>query len=699
MAKRLIIRGGSLFIVVSIFLSLILVTNVKATVVPWNPTGGVSQGSSIFPYTDAELDNLMTQMAATGALYFRVDVDWAYVQAGGPSSYNWYNPDRIINKAISFGFKVIALINRAPDWANGSNPPYYLPLNSTDFGNFSYQVASRYMPLGVDVFELWNENNLSAGDDVVAYTNNILKPGYINIKQRGSELGKPSTVLTGGVGPATTDGIHLSMHDYVAGIYANGGKGYFDALAVHPYCWPADPTVMTSGSWFLKTMDLFSIMQSNGDGNKKIWGTEVGWPNGSDLQSVTEAQTADYLTKAYNLWRSWSFAGPLLWYNPRDTGTNLADTEQNFGLLHYDWSQKPAYTNFVNAMSQTPTPTSPGSLFSDDFESGSASNWTIVNGSWSVVTDGTKVYNQLNTSGEGLLYAASSLWTNYTVQEDLKLYTSGATGIVARYMDSNNYYMFRLNTSLGQVELYKKVAGTFTLLKATPMTINLNTWYTLKLVLNGSSITGYVNGTQQVYATDSSFISGYVGARTYSQSASIDNIVVSGILSSDNFESGSSSNWTLVNGSWSVAVDGTNVFKQSSMSGEGLEYSGSTWWTDYTVQGDLKLYNTDTSSTATGIIARYTDNNNYYMLRLNSGLGQVQLYKKVGGTFTLLQAAPMAINTNAWYTLKLVLSGSEITGYVNEVQQVSVADSSLTSGCIGARTFNQSASIDNIIVN
>jgi len=673
----------------------------EAAAIPWNPTGGVSQGSSIFQYSDADLDTLLTKMAATGALYFRVDVSWSTVQAGGPTSYNWTVSDRVINKAIAKGFKIIALLTYAPAWANGNNPYYYLPVNDADFGNFSYEAASHYMPLGIDVFELWNENNLSAACNVVAYTNNVLKPGYTKIKQRGAELGKPSTVLTGGVGPATSDGTHLSMYDYVAGIYANGGKGYFDALATHPYCWPRDPNVMSQGNWFLKTMDLYSLMQANGDDNKKIWGTEVGWPNGTGTGAVTEAQTADYLTKAYATWRSWSFAGPLIWYNPRDVGTDVTNTEQNFGLLRYDWTQKSAYASLVGAMTQTPAPTSPASLFSDNFESGDAGNWTPVSGSWSIVTDGSNVYKQTNTTGESIVYAANSLWTNYSVQADVKLFNTAATntasGIVARYTDSNNYYMFRLNSDAGQVQLYKKAGGTFTLLQSTVMTININTWYTLKLVLDGSSITGYVDGVQKAFATDGSLTSGYIGFRTYYQSAAIDNVIVAGLQFSDNFENGSADNFTSVSGSWAVAADGTNVYKQSGAVGEALSVAGNNWWTDYTIQVDLKLYNAG-SGGAAGILARYTDSNNYYMFRLHSGLGQVQLYKKAGGTFTLLQTAPMTVNLNTWYTLMLVLNGSSITGYVNGLQQVSVTDSSLTSGRIGVRTFDQSAGFDNIVV-
>lgn len=176
----------------------------------------------------------------------------------------------------------------------------------------------------------------------------------------------------------------------------------------------------------------------------------------------------------------------------------------------------------------TPTPTPGGNLFSDDFEDGNSTGWTVVNGSWSVVTDGTKVFKQSSTSGEGLVYAGNSSWTNYTVEAKLKLYNVGAntaSGIIARYADGNNYYLLRLHGS-GKVQLYKKAGGTFALLQEATQTGAANTWYTLKLVMNGSVLTGYVDGVQKVSVTDSSGASGCIGARTYTQSAAIDDVVV-----------------------------------------------------------------------------------------------------------------------------------------------------------------------------
>lgn len=178
----------------------------------------------------------------------------------------------------------------------------------------------------------------------------------------------------------------------------------------------------------------------------------------------------------------------------------------------------------------TPTPTAtptPTPLFSDDFEDGNSTGWTVVNGSWSVVTDGTKVFKQSGTTGEAMAYAGNTSWTNYTVQAKVKLYgQSSGSGILGRYQNNNNFYMFRLHNASGKVQLYKRVAGTFTLLQETAVTINLNTNYTLKLVLNGTGLTGYVDGVQKVSFTDTSFANGCIGARSFDQSFCLDDVTV-----------------------------------------------------------------------------------------------------------------------------------------------------------------------------
>lgn len=335
-----------------------------------------------------------------------------------------------------------------------------------------------------------------------------------------------------------------------------------------------------------------------------------------------------------------------------------------------------------------------------NFEDGTSSGWSPISGTWNVVTDGTKVYKQTNTTGEALSVAGDATWSNYTVEAKVKLYdaiANNGTGIIGRYFDNSNYYLLRLVTT-GKVQLYKKSAGAFTLLQEANLTVSTNTTYTLKLAMSGSSISGFVNGSQMVSTTDTGISSGKIGLRSYNQTASIDDVAITlDLITSDNFEDGDASGWTPTAGTWSVVTDGSKVYKQTSTSGEAVSVTGSSSWSNYSVQAIMKLYDAPANN-ASGIIGRYADNDNYYLFRLTT-TGQVQLYKKSGGTFTLLQDAPMTVNINTPYTLKLTFSGSSINGFVNGSSMISVTDTSISSGKIGLRTYKQTASFDDVTVN
>jgi hypothetical protein len=90
-------------------------------------------------------------------------------------------------------------------------------------------------------------------------------------------------------------------------------------------------------------------MVANGDGAKQIWETEFGAPTGTSSSSVTEAAQAQMITDAYAKLKGVSWAGPLFVYSYRDNGTDLTNREDNFGLLHWDWSQKQSYAAYQAA--------------------------------------------------------------------------------------------------------------------------------------------------------------------------------------------------------------------------------------------------------------------------------------------------------------------------------------------------------------
>ncbi|WP_204787655.1 hypothetical protein [Paenibacillus oryzisoli] len=173
-------------------------------------------------------------------------------------------------------------------------------------------------------------------------------------------------------------------------------------------------------------------------------------------------------------------------------------------------------------------------------------------------------------------------------------------------------------------------------------------------------------------------------------------LVATQTLLSENFESGNAQGWTGLNGSWSIVLDATTAYKQSTnTAAEAVTTTGNTNWTDYNIQADVNL-KSSTNGAASGIIGRYKDNNNYYLLRLSTN--QIQLLKKVNGTFTTVASKAYTVSLNTVYNLKLSMKGSSFVGSVNGIDELMVNDSSITTGKIGLRTYNQVATFDNVQV-
>lgn len=315
---------------------------------------GFSIGGGFQNQSDAEVARELDSMKSAGARWVRMDVNWAVIQAGGPSSYDWTRFDRVAAAATSRGFTVLAEILYTPAWARLAGAPAESPpANLEDYARFARTAVAHYAPLGIHAYEVWNEpNNASFWQpkpDVARYTA-MLKVAYPAIKSADPS----AVVISGGMSPAADDGRNISPLTFLRGIYANGGKGFFDAVGHHPYCYPAYPgDAQTWSAWYQMygtSPSLRSIMADNGDSGKQIWATEFGAPtNGPSGTFVGEQAQAAMLTRAFDLFQTYSWAGPMFWYSQRDTGTTMETQENFYGILRHDFSAKPAFAAYATA--------------------------------------------------------------------------------------------------------------------------------------------------------------------------------------------------------------------------------------------------------------------------------------------------------------------------------------------------------------
>lgn len=348
-------------------------TDVLAGTTPTNanPQFGIAVGNVLTQLSDAQLAAEFQDLHSLGVRWVRYDLRWITVQPTSPSSYTWTVYDRIVAAANHAGLHSLATIGYTPAWARQasckSQGDTCEPADPHVFGVFAQAAAARYAPQGVHVWEVWNEPNVVAfwkpTPNPQAYTA-LLQATAAAIRSQDSQ----ATILTGGLTGSLTTSSSISAVAFLHAMYGDGAKSAFDGVAMHPYTYPYLPTYPTVYSWREMAdapTNLYTIMQQNGDGGKKIWITEYGAPtNGpgtvltenartpiSKSNYVNEDLQSQLLAIAVQQYAAYPWAGPFFWYSYKDLSNNPNDRENFFGLLRADGSHKPAYDAYKQAIS------------------------------------------------------------------------------------------------------------------------------------------------------------------------------------------------------------------------------------------------------------------------------------------------------------------------------------------------------------
>jgi hypothetical protein len=298
----------------------------------------------------------MNDVIASGSKYARYFAMWSDLEPArgsfnSPMLSAYRDGFARLNAA---GVKPVVVVIGAPAWANGGGDPLAPPHNAADFGAFMGSFAARLRG-EVAAYEIWNEPDEAAfwhGTPDVARYSELLKASYPAIK-----AADPAATVV--AGPTTGNN-----YTWVDGLYANGAKGSFDAIAVHTdtACLDRGPDFfyrengLIGQYTFLGYHTVHDVMAAHGDGDTPIWMTELGWSSttktcargrwaGQKPAGVGEANQATYLKQAYHCLSFDPYVQVALWFNLEDI--SASDGELNrYGLLRADHSQKPSWAAF-----------------------------------------------------------------------------------------------------------------------------------------------------------------------------------------------------------------------------------------------------------------------------------------------------------------------------------------------------------------
>jgi endoglucanase len=171
------------------------------------------------------------------------------------------------------------------------------------------------------------------------------------------------------------------------------------------------------------------------------------------------------------------------------------------------------------------------------------------------------------------------------------------------------------------------------------------------------------------------------------------------LLFMDDFNDGNANGWITSSGTWTVE---NSQYHGRAGSGQSLSVTGSTYWTDYTLEAKVNVTNNVNGNKDAGLVFRYTDENNYYVLLLknNDRSGRkMELVKVQNGLKTTLDHANPSIAADTFYTYKIIVNGDSIEVYKDNILELSAIDNAHSSGMIGARVYaNTKAIFDDIVV-
>jgi hypothetical protein len=309
---------------------------------------------------------IINAVKTLGFQWVHQKVRWKNVEGNGKGQFNWGSLDAMVDDAANNGIKVCLCLFDSPNWAGKLSPN-----NPQDFADFAGAVAARYKGR-VQAYEIWNEQNLSrewGHTPNAAEYMAVLKAAYKAIK-----AANPNAIVVSG-GPTPTGATGPDSVDdrlFLQQMYDNGLKYACDAVGIHPSGfanspdsrWPEgnDPNRGFDDHpsfFFRNTMeDYHRIILNNGD-SKRLWATEFGWPSSQNMGQpvpgweysgeITEQQQADYTVRAYQMSKSWGWAGVMFLWN-LDVAPWLGKDHEasKFCIVYPDWGCRPAFYALAN---------------------------------------------------------------------------------------------------------------------------------------------------------------------------------------------------------------------------------------------------------------------------------------------------------------------------------------------------------------
>ncbi len=274
---------------------------------PIQYTADVPYGINVFLQKEVEEPKLRAMLGMirdAGFVWLRQEFTWEDLEVDGRGQFTdtrndrngdgvideadtidaWAKYDRIVDLVEEYGLKMMVRLSNPPPWSradNESTTPQAPPDDYQDFVNYAVAVAERYKGR-IQHYQVWNEPNIypewgNDFADAAAYTDMLCRT-YEALKAVDPNI----VVISAAIAPTISlDGLY-GYQDviYLQNMYDAGAGDCFDVLAAQGYglrSGPTDRRLSITQVNYQRHVLYRDVMVANGDGDKSIWLSEMGW--------------------------------------------------------------------------------------------------------------------------------------------------------------------------------------------------------------------------------------------------------------------------------------------------------------------------------------------------------------------------------------------------------------------------------------
>lgn len=310
----------------------------------------------------------LARMSSGGVETLRVPVNWSAIQPTARGGFDWSSVDALVAQAAERHIEILPFLCAPPRWVsrNGHRLPVYNGRQRRAWALFAAAAVERYGPRGafwsehapgtaeplpqlpIHAWQIWNEENFF-------YFARPVSPGLyarlLAISHRAIRRVDPrATVVTGGLfgNPRQRPPLAMSAWSFLEGLYEDGAKGSFEAVAVHPYA--------RNTAELGRIVEVVRrVMLRHGDRRSHMYVTEMGWGSQNDPRQVAYEVglhgQARELRRAYGyLIHRRGFLGlrQVDWFSWKDAG-GLCNFCDSAGLFRNSrrFRPKPAWHAYV----------------------------------------------------------------------------------------------------------------------------------------------------------------------------------------------------------------------------------------------------------------------------------------------------------------------------------------------------------------